>query len=361
MAKLISLTDAVLQSAGLYNRIATYIWMDRDARQMNEFMQFSSTSGSSHSQLCTNMAYKDLSDQLKDLTLEDIIPQNKELGRGAYGKVFTVDHLGLPCAAKKIHSLLIDGVNPEEKKTIKDGFIRECYHSSLIRHPNVVQFMGVYYDKPSDDCDPRTDLPIMVMELMDTSLTSFIKDNQSKIAIKTKLSILHDVSLGLSHLHGRRPAIIHRDLSSNNVLLTSHLVAKISDLGTAKMIRADSEQTKSRLTTAPGTLHFMPPEALDEKDPVYGTPVDVFSFGGITLHLFSEEWPTPSGHIKRDPNTKQMVLVSEVERRQQYLDKMTMENAILKETAMRCLDVDPDQRPSIQEVSKMIKSLKVAN
>ena len=152
--------------------------------------------------------------------------------------------------------------------------------------------MGVYYAKPSD---PRTDLPIMVMELMDTSLTSFIENNQSKIAMKTKLSILHDVSLGLRYLHGRRPAVIHRDLSSNNVLLTSHLVAKISDLGTAKMIRADSKQTRSRLTTAPGTLHFMPPEALDEEDPIYGTPVDVFSFGGIALHLFSEKWPTPSG------------------------------------------------------------------
>ena len=302
------------------------------------------------------MATKDLSDQLKDLTLEDVIPQNKELGRGAYGKVFTVDFVGLPCAAKEIHSLLIDGVSPEEKKAIKDGFIRECYHSSLIRHPNIVQFMGVYYAKPSD---PRTDLPIMVMELMDTSLTSFIEKNQSKIAMKTKFSILHDVSLGVSYLHTRRPAVIHRDLSSNNVLLTSHLIAKISDLGTAKMIRIDSKQTRSRLTTAPGTLHFMPPEALDEEDPIYGTPVDVFSFGGVALHLFSEKWPTPSSHIKRDTSTKKMVLVSEVERRQQYLDKMIMEAAVLKEMVVRSLDADPDQRPPIQEVSKMIKSLKV--
>ena len=93
----------------------------------------------------------------------------------------------------------LHGVSAEEKKAIKDGFIRECYHSSLIRHPNIVQFMGVYYTE-------RSDLPIMVMELMDTSLTSFIENNQSKIAAETKLSILHDVSLGLSHLHARRPA-----------------------------------------------------------------------------------------------------------------------------------------------------------
>ena len=304
-------------------------------------------------QFTCNMASKDLSDQLKDLTLETVIPLNKELGRGAYGKVFTVNHLGLPCAAKEIHSLLLDGVSPEEKKAIKDSFMRECYHSSKIRHPNIVQFMGIYYTEHSD-------LPIMVMELMDTSLTSFIENNQYKIAVETKLSILHDVSLGLSHLHGRRPAIIHRDLSSNNVLLSNdHFVAKISDLGTAKILRADSKQTTGRLTTAPGTLHFMPPEALNEEDPIYGTPVDVFSFAGVALHLFSEKWPTPSSRKKRDLTTKKMISLSEVERRQQYLDTMTVEGTALKEIVRKCLDDDPDERPPIQEVSQMIKSVKV--
>ena len=301
-----------------------------------------------------NMELNDPGDQLKNLTLENVIPQNKELGHGAYGKVFTVDYVGLPCAAKEIHSLLLHGVSAEDKKAIKDGFIRECYHSSLIRHPNIVQFMGVYYTE-------RSDLPIMVMELMDTSLTSFIENNQSKIAVEMKLSILHDVSPGLSYLHARRPAVIHRDLSSNNVLLSGkgRFVAKISDLGTAKMIRADSKQTKSRLTTAPGTLHFMPPETLDVENPIYGTPVDVFSFGGVALHLFSEEWPTPGVQKKRDPTTNKLVALSEAQRRQRYLDTMTVEGAALKEMVMRCLDDDPDQRPPIQEVSQWIKSLKV--
>ena len=299
----------------------------------------------------SKMASKTLSDQLNNLTIEDVIPENKELGRGAYGKVFTVNYLETSCAAKEFHSLLLDGVALEEKKAIKDGFIRECYHSSLIRHPNIVLFMGVYYNEQSD-------LPIMVMELLDTGLTSFIEKNQSKIAVKTKLSILHDVSLGLSYLHGRRPVVIHRDLSSNNVLLNSHLVAKISDLGVAKMIRADSKQTKSRLTTAPGTLHFMPPEALEEEDPVYGTPVDVFSFAGIALHLFSEEWPTPSGQKRRDPVTNELVALSEAQRRQRYLNTMTVEGAVLKEMVIRCLH-DPDRRPPVKEVSRMIKSLKV--
>ena len=302
---------------------------------------------------------EDLSDKLKHLTLRHVVSLNDELGRGAYGKVFTVhvNHVKLPCAekcaAKEIHSLLLDGVSPEEKKVITDGFIRECYHSSLICHPNIVRFMGVYYTEQSD-------LPIMVMELMNTSLTSFIENNQSKIIMKIKLSILHDVSLGLSYLHGHQPAaIIHRDLSSNNVLLTSNLTAKIGDLGMAKMINTDSKQAKSRLTRAPGTTHFMPPEALVE-DPFYGTPVDVFSFGGVALHLFSEQWPAPDVQKKHNPETNELVAFSEVQRRQKYLNTMIVaEGAALRETVIKCLDDVPTQRPQIQEVCQMIQFVQV--
>ena len=67
---------------------------------------------------------------------------------------------------------------------------------------------------------------------MDTNLTSFVETNHLKISMTTKLSILYDVSLGLSYLHSRDPVVIHRDLSSNNVMLNTRgqLVAKIGDL-----------------------------------------------------------------------------------------------------------------------------------
>ena len=299
------------------------------------------------------MASKEVDALLKDVTIEGVVATGKELGRGAYGKVFAVKYCGLICAAKEIHPILIEGVSPAEKKTIIDNFIRECHHCSVIRHPNVVQFLGVYYSAK------KSELPIMVMELMNASLTSFVKCNQSKITVDTKMSILYDVSLGLSYLHARKPAVIHRDLSPNNIMLNSHLVAKIGDLGVAKVIRADSRQTKSRLTTAPGTVDFMPPEAL-EANPVYGIAVDVFSLGGIALHLFAEEWPTPSGQKKRDPVTKRLLALTEAERRQEYLDKIPESTCILKGLIVRCLDDDPDVRPPIQEVSEIIESLKVA-
>ena len=198
----------------------------------------------------------------------------------------------------------------------------------------------------------------MVMELMNTSLASFVKNDQSNIPMKTKISILHNVSLGLSYLHARRPVVIHRDLSPNNVMLPSKLVAKIGDLGVAKVIRADSRQTRSRLTTAPGTVDFMPLEIL-EANPVYGTAVDVFSYAGIGLHVFAEEWPIPCDQKRRNPATKKIVALNEAERRQEYLDKIPEGASVLKELFVRCLDDDPEERSPIQEVSEMIEIVKV--
>ena len=301
-------------------------------------------------------AARETIEELKDVTLKKVVPLNKELGRGAYGSVFTVKYRGTVCAAKKIHTILTDDVSPEQRQGIKDDFVRECLCCSSIRHPNIVEFVGVYYH--SD----QSSLPIMVMELMDTSLTHFVDNNKSQIAIQTKMSILYDVSKGLDFLHSRKPQILHRDLSPNNVMLTRcQITAKIGDLGVAKVVRADNRQTKTKLTKAPGTLHFMPPEALVEDYPVYGTPIDVFSFGGIVLHVFSEEWPTPSGPKAVDPVTEELIALSEAKRRQKYLDKMTGKAAVLIEMVERCLSDNPNKRPTIQEVSKFIESLKVSN
>ena len=300
------------------------------------------------------MASNQVDALLKDVTIKGVKYLNKELGRGAYGRVFTVKYQKVVCAAKEIHPYLIECISsPVDKKAIVDNFVRECYQCSLIHHPNIVQFLGVYYSSK------KSNLPIMVMELMDMNLSFFVKNNHSQIPMKTKISILCDVSLGVSYLHSRNPTVIHRDLSSNNVMLTAQLVAKIGDLGVAKVIQTNSRQTRSRLTKAPGTVDFMPPET-SEANPVYSTAVDVFSFAGVALHVFGEEWPKPSGGQKtRDPVTKKLVALTEVERRQKYLDKIPENADTLKELLEQCLDDDPDSRPPIQKISEVINAFKV--
>jgi len=195
----------------------------------------------------------------------------------------------------------------------------------------------------------------MVMEMMADSLTSFV-DKHEKIPVHIKYSIVHDVSLGLCYLHNHDPPIVHRDLSPNNVLLTAHHVAKISDLGVAKVIKADSRKT---MTKAPGTVDFMPPESL-ANSPVYGPPMDVFSFAGIILHTFNQQWPSPSKQVQFDPKTRKRIALSEVERRQQYLDKMIGEAEVLKPLVEECLDDDPAVRPTIATVCDRIQENKDA-
>ena len=288
-------------------------------------------------------------ESVQDFVLKGVTSLNrKELGRGAYGKVYAVKYCETICAAKEIHSILIEDVGEGARRLTIQSFLKECRQCSMLRHPNVIQFLGVYY--PTEVGGANTiRLPVMVMEMMADSLTSFV-DKHEKIPVHIKYSIVHDVSLGLCYLHNHDPPIVHRDLSPNNVLLTAHHVAKISDLGVAKVIKADSRKT---MTKAPGTVDFMPLEALANA-PIYGPPMDVFSFAGIILHTFNQQWPRPTEQVQFDPKTRRRVALSEIERRQQYLDKMIGEAEVLRRLVEECLDDDPAVRPTIATVCERI-------
>ena len=294
--------------------------------------------------------------KLTELTSEMILNKlilhaDTEIGRGAYGRVFKVQYCETPCAAKEIHATLIDDVTQGELEHTVESFLQECRQFSKLRHPNIVQFLGIYYPSfPAGKGIDHKSLPLMVMEMMADSLTSFVKKHHV-IPVYIKYSIVHDVSLGLCYLHNHDPPIVHRDLSPNNVLLTAHHVAKISDLGVAKVIKADSRKT---MTKAPGTVDFMPPEAL-ASSPVYGPPMDVFSFAGIILHTFNQQWPSPLESKQINFETKIMIALSEVERRQQHINKMMGEGKVLRPLVKKCLDDDPTKRPAVKAVCDSIK------
>ena len=277
-----------------------------------------------------------------------------ELGRGSYGRVYAVKYCQTICTAKEIHSVLVEGVGRVQMQRTVKSFMRECRQCSTLHHPNVIQFLGVYYPVTVGGALNRMRLPVMVMEMMASSLSTFVSKHE-KIPVHIKYSIVHDVSLGLCYLHSHDPPIVHRDLSPNNVLLTVHHVAKISDLGVAKVIKPNSRKT---LTKAPGTVDFMPLEALSI-NPVYGPPMDVFSFAGVILHTFTQQWPRPVDQVQFDSMARKRVALSEVERRQQYLDRMTEEEALaLRPLVEECLDDDPDMRPTIKTVCERIQMSK---
>jgi len=78
-----------------------------------------------------------------DLTLYNVNPTKKEIGRGAYGRVFEVDYQGTLCAAKEVHALLLQYSQDDALQKIKTDFLNECQIWSTIRHPCVVQFLGM--------------------------------------------------------------------------------------------------------------------------------------------------------------------------------------------------------------------------
>ena len=212
----------------------------------------------------------------------------------------------------------------------------------------IVTSLGVYY--PAMD---QYRLPVMVMEKMQHSLRVLV-EKYDNIPLNIKLSILDEVCLGLRYLHSRNPPIVHRDLTPNNILLGYRLEAKITDLGVAKVMKSDNPKTMTKL---PGTPDFMPPEALSKR-PVYGPSLDVFSFGGVILNITTQLWPEPTDLIEINPDTGRKEAVSEVQRRQQYLDKMTGGAADLRPLVVSCLDDNPRNRPLVTEVSTTIKRVK---
>ena len=148
-----------------------------------------------------------------------------------------------------------------------------------MRHPHVVQFLGLCYLEGST-------LPVLVMERMDSSLDELL-ESAPGLPLALKRSLLADVVRGLLYLHSRSPPVVHRDLSSRNILLTSSLVAKISDLGNARIVNLQPGQLARTLTHLPGTLVYMAPEAFEEGSR-YGPRLDIFSFGHLGLFTLTQ-------------------------------------------------------------------------
>ena len=122
---------------------------------------------------------------------------------------------------------------------------------------------------------------------------------------------------------------------------------KIGDLGTARLV---DPRRQSRMTKAPGTVDFMPPEALEDVTNIrYGKELDVFSFGCVMLHTLSHQWPTPSQAVIINPETGLVTGGrSEVERRSQYFEIIDRSRSdVLIPLIESCLSNLPKNRPSI--------------
>ena len=286
--------------------------------------------------------------------------KDQTLGIGSYGAVCKAKCDDLLCAAKILHPTLFDltaqlqvSRKQEHRLPIK-RFEQECEFLSTIRHPNIVQYLCMHQD-------PDTGLPVLLMELMDGSLTHFLESSPQPIPYHIQVNICHDITLALSFLHSN--GIVHRDLSSNNVLLRGNILAKVTDFGMAKLGDLNPQATRYTFTMCPGTDVYMPPESVKD-DPVYTEKIDCFSFGVIIIQALTRQFPKPGNRRQEleinHPGVPQglvEVRVAEVDRRQNHISQIDPNHPLLP-VALDCLKDKDSERPSAQQLCERVASLK---
>ena len=199
---------------------------------------------------------------------EEIQLTEEELGRGGWAVVKVATFRGTRVAAKCLFDEIISDYN-------RGLFIREMIMAARVRHPNLLQFIGATIRGKM----------IVLTELMPTSLRATLKNGA--IPQQQIISISLDVARALNYLHLMRPnAIIHRDISSANVLLdpapNNTWRAKVSDYGSVNLLR--------KLQTAvPGNPTYAAPEA---EFPSRQSPkMDIFSFGVLLIEACTAQFP----------------------------------------------------------------------
>ena len=258
---------------------------------------------------------------------EDVTLTKEELGRGAWGAVRVGVFREQRVAVKELH-MTIAG---EHSLALLN---REINTMSKLRHPNLLLFIGAVLDHPSGH-------PLIITEIMDTSLRQAYEKGQLTDK-STKLSVLRDTAAGLNYLHCHPDEIIHRDVSSANVLLESRgpnkWRAKLSDFGSANV-------APKAFTQGMGTLVYSAPESipssvLDTEKQQLTTKMDVFSYGVLLCEVLTSSFP-------------------DAELFQTMLRSVSRSSPPIGQLVQDCINRNPMERPTMKQVIQQIdKQLK---
>ncbi|KAF4322231.1 hypothetical protein BBO99_00002275 [Phytophthora kernoviae] len=258
----------------------------------------------------------------------------KELiSRGGFGQVFKATYNDETVAVK---TLL-----PDTRKDINEisALFAETKVMAELDHRCIVAFIGVAWDALSTVSCVTEYMPGGDLRSL---LNHFEGDGYPRGFDYDKVKIALDIADGLTYLHSLKPAILHRDLKSRNVLLSSQLDAKLTDFGVSR------EHSDELMTNAVGTSLWMAPEVM--MGGRYDCKADVFSFGVLLSEIDTHQMPyanvkNPSGRKPTEAAILQMVAIGTL--RVHFSPKCP--KAILK-LAEACISLDPQDRPSAADV-----------
>nr|GEV72232.1 serine/threonine-protein kinase STY8-like [Tanacetum cinerariifolium] len=189
--------------------------------------------------------------------------------QGAYGEVYRVKWRGTEVAAKTIRS----SIASNEK--VRKAFLKELELWQKLRHPNIVQFLGVLKD---------SDRLIFLTEYLKNGSLYDILKKRGRLDSLTAVTYALDIARGMNYLHHHKPhAIVHRDLTPRNVLQDEAGRLKVTDFGLSK-IAQEKDVYGYKMTGGTGSYRYMAPEVYRRE--AYGKSVDVFSFALIVHEMF---------------------------------------------------------------------------
>ncbi|XVF58235.1 hypothetical protein PTKIN_Ptkin07bG0048300 [Pterospermum kingtungense] len=279
------------------------------------------------------------------IAFEDIITATEDfdikycIGTSGYGSVYrALLPNGKVVAVKKLHRF------EAEQPTFDTSFRNEIKFLTEIVHKNIVKLHGF--------CLHKRCMFLIYKYLENGSLFFALRldAEAAELDWSKRVNIVKGVAHALSYMHHDcKPPIVHRDISSNNILLNSEWEPFVSDFGTARLLDPDF----SNRTVMVGTYGYIAPEfaytmVVTEKS-------DVYSFGVLALEILMGKHPGELLSTISSSSCAQNVMLNEV------LDsrlspprsrKMVQDIVFVAVIAFACLRTKPKSRPTMKTVSQ---------
>uniref|UniRef100_A0A0E0HY50 non-specific serine/threonine protein kinase n=1 Tax=Oryza nivara TaxID=4536 RepID=A0A0E0HY50_ORYNI len=271
------------------------------------------------------LAFEDITSATEDFNERHII------GAGGYGTVFKAQlQGGRLVAVKKLHPT-------EAEMTDEKMFLNEIEVLMKIRHRSIVKLYG-YCSHPH--------YKFLVYDYIDRGSLHVTLENEEvakELDWPKRAAIVRDVAQAIYYLHHEcNPPIIHRDITSNNILLDSAFKAYVSDFGTSRILKPDS----SNWSELAGTYGYIAPEL--SYTSVVTTKCDVYSFGVVVLEIVMGRYPRELQSITSAGQREKLALDNLDQR--PLLSMMEEDIALLVKVAFACQQTSPQARPTMKDV-----------
>lgn len=293
-------------------------------------------------QRMSSMTDVQVMERLRDVVSKDqplaSYNKQKKIGQGASGSVYVArirENAPSPTA-----KMLLRENGPRAQVAIKQMDLRNQPRKELIvneiivmkdsKHPNIVNFLDAFLQEESNEL-------WVVMEFMEGGALTDVIDNNPSIAEDQIATISLEVCKGLIHLHAQQ--IIHRDIKSDNVLLSARGNVKITDFGFCAKL---TDQRAKRATMV-GTPYWMAPEVVKQKE--YGSKVDIWSLGIMAIEMIESEPP----YLNEEPLKALYLIATNGTPRLKKPEKLSKE---LKAFLSVCLCVDVKSRATAEELAR---------